>query len=263
VSEQLAFDERMAAQLDVFYRSRDVMRRRALVADALGARPGDDVLDVGCGPGYYVLDALDRVGEAGTVTGVEPSPAMFAVATRRIEGRPNARVVEGHAAELPAEDGSFDRALSTQVFEYLDASTVDQALAELTRVLRPGGRLVLWDIDWSTVSWHSSDDARMARALKGWDRHLAQPTLPRTLQATLRRAGFTDVSREPHVFACTAMDPETYGGTLPILIRQFLEALHDVDQDEVTAWFEDQQELDERGEYSFAIVQFCFTATRP
>ena len=37
--------------------------------------------------------------------------------------------------------------------------------------LRPGGRVVIWDIDWSTVSWHSTDTARMGRMLAAWDRH--------------------------------------------------------------------------------------------
>ncbi|MEA2449910.1 MAG: hypothetical protein QOG63_1842, partial [Thermoleophilaceae bacterium] len=59
--DQLVFDERVAAQLEAFYRSRDVRRRRALVVDALAPQAGDVVLDVGCGPGFYVLDTLDRV----------------------------------------------------------------------------------------------------------------------------------------------------------------------------------------------------------
>jgi SAM-dependent methyltransferase len=50
--------------------------------------------------------------------------------------------------------GSFDRALSVQVLEYV--SDPAAALADLHRALRPGGRLVVWDVDWSTVSWHST-----------------------------------------------------------------------------------------------------------
>jgi arsenite methyltransferase len=259
--DQLVFDEKVAAQLDTFYRSQDVMRRRALVEEALAPEPGDDVLDVGCGPGFYVADLLHRVGDDGTVTGVDPSPAMLGLAERRVGERPNARLLEGTATQLPVEDASVDRVVSVQVFEYL--REVDRALGELMRVLRPGGRLVVWDIDWSTLSWHSGDPRRMSRMLQAWDRHLASPTLPRTLLASMRRTGLTDVRREPHVFATTTMDPETFGGAIPLLIRQYLDGLADVDQDEADAWVDDLRELDARGEYAFAVTQFCFTAARP
>ena len=68
------------------------------------------------------------------------------------------------SADRPVPDASFDAALSVQVLEYV--AEVDAALAELRRALRPGGRLVIWDIDWSTVSWHSADPVRMRRVLR-------------------------------------------------------------------------------------------------
>jgi SAM-dependent methyltransferase len=182
---------------------------------------------------------------------------MLAIARQRA---PAASLLEGAATRLPLEDATFDRALSVQVLEYV--ADVDGALAELRRVLRPGGRVVIWDIDWSTLSWHSHDGERMARMLAAWDRHLADPVLPRTLAAALRRAGFTDVQRQAHVFETTAMDPETFGGNLPMIIRDYLGGLDDVDQDAATAWLAELRERDARGEYSFAFTQFCFTATR-
>jgi SAM-dependent methyltransferase len=251
---ELVFDERVAAQLEAFYRRRQVRRRRALVLDALAPEPGEAILDVGCGPGFYVADLLER---GATVTGVDSSLAMLAIARQRA---PAASLLEGAATRLPLEDATFDRALSVQVLEYV--ADVDGALAELRRVLRPGGRVVIWDIDWSTLSWHSHDGERMARMLAAWDRHLADPVLPRTLAAALRRAGFTDVQRQAHVFETTAMDPETFGGNLPMIIRDYLGGLDDVDQDAATAWLAELRERDARGEYSFAFTQFCFTATR-
>jgi arsenite methyltransferase len=251
---QLVFDARVAAQLEAFYRRRQVRRRRALVLDALAPEPGDAILDVGCGPGFYVADLLER---GATVTGVDTSPAMLAIARRRA---PGACLLEGAATQLPVRAAAFDRALTVQVLEYV--VDVDGALAELRRVLRPGGRLLIWDIDWSTLSWHSRDAERMARMLAAWDRHLADPVLPRTLGAALHRAGFTDVQRQAHVFDTTAMDPETFGGSLPTIIRRYLSGLADVDQDEATAWLAELRERDAEGEYSFAFTQFGFTATR-
>jgi ubiquinone/menaquinone biosynthesis C-methylase UbiE len=256
----MVFDERVAAQLEAFYRTTDVRRRRALALEALAAAPGDAVLDVGCGPGFYVEDLLAAVGPGGAVTGVDPSPAMLDMTRRRVAGHDNVRVLEGSATALPVADAEFDRVLSVQVFEYL--ADVGAGLGEARRALKPGGRLVLWDIDWSTLSWHAADPGRMARMLAAWDRHLADPVLPRTLASTLRDAGFTDVERAAHVWAPTTMDPETFGGSLPMIVRQYLSGLEDLDQADADAWLAELRELDARGEYSCCVTQFCFTATR-
>ena len=257
---ELVFDEQVAAQLEVFYRTRDVRRRRGLVLEALDAQPGERVVDVGCGPGFYVEDVLERVGPEGEVTGVDVSEAMLAMTAKRVAGRPNARVAEGDATRIPLPDGAIDRALSVQVFEYVADTAA--GLAELRRVVRPGGRVVIWDIDWSTLSLHSGDQARMDRVLAAWDRHLTHPTLPRTLGTSLRAAGFDDVRCEGHVFTATSMDPETFGGNLPLMIGGYVAGLEDVPDGEPAAWLADLQDLDARGAYFFALTQFCFTATR-
>ena len=66
---QLEFNEELAAQMEIVYSRRDILRRRALVHEALGAAPGDRVLDAGCGPGFYVAETLERVGPEGSVVG--------------------------------------------------------------------------------------------------------------------------------------------------------------------------------------------------
>lgn len=259
--DRVTFDERLVAQLEAFYRTRDIRRRRALVLDALDPRPGERVLDVGCGPGFYVADALERIGPDGHVTGVDASPAMLEATRRRVEGHANVTLAEGDATALPLADATVDCALCVQVLEYVP--DVPAALAEMHRVLRPGGRLVLWDVDWATLSWHAADMERMARVTAAWDRHLVHPSLPRTLAADLRAAGFTDVAREGHVFETTAMDPESFGGTSARMVAGYVGALDEPVSREVGGWLEDLQALDARGEYSFAVIQFAVTAQRP
>ena len=138
-----------------------------------------------------------------------------------------------------------------QVLEYV--SDIPAALAEIHRALRPGGRVVLWDVDWTTLSWHSADPERMRRALSAWDEHLAHPALPRTLAADLRRAGFEDVRAEGHVFATTELDPETYGGALLPLIEDYVAGRQDFGEAEAAAWANEQRELGERGEFFFSV----------
>jgi SAM-dependent methyltransferase len=148
-----------------------------------------------------------------------------------------------------------------QVLEYVQ--DVQAALAEIHRALRPGGRILVWDVDWATVSWHSRDPARMDRVLRAWDRHLAHASLPRSLAPQLRAAGFEDVRTEGHVFTTIDLDPESYGGAAIPLIAGYAAGQDGILQDEVKAWEAEQRELGRTDEFYFAVVQFCFTAARP
>jgi arsenite methyltransferase len=252
---QLEFNEELAAQMEVIYSRPDILRRRALVHEALGASPGDRVLDAGCGPGFYVAETLERVGPEGSVVGVDASEPMLALAAKRCEGHDNVAFEQGDVTALPVADADFDRALSVQVLEYV--ADIPAALAELFRVLRPGGRVLIWDVDWATVSWHSEDPARMQRFLAAWDKHLTDPTLPRTLSAQLRAAGFEDVEMQGHAFVTDILSEETYAGALVPMMAGF------VGTDEAQEWAEEQRQLAARREAYFACIQFCFTGTRP
>lgn len=258
---QIEFDENMAAGLEELYSKRDVLHRRALVREALAARPGEWILDVGCGPGFYVAELLEEVGGEGHLVGVDSSGAMLAVAARRVEGHDNVEFHEGDASSLPVEDSSVDAALSVQVLEYVP--DVPAALAELHRAVKPGGRVLVWDVDWATTSWHSEDPERMRRMLEAWDKHLIHPSLPSTLSAQLAAAGFENVEMTAHPFATTELSPETYGGSLTTLLDGYLVAGGGMPEDDVKAWSAEQRELAERGEFYFAVIQSCFTATKP
>jgi arsenite methyltransferase len=107
--EQMAFDEKVAAQLDAFYRTRDVIHRRELALAALDVQPADAVVDIGCGPGFYVAALAEQ---AASVTGIDPSASMLAVAAHKTEQHRNVTLVEGEAIPLPLEEASMDRALS-------------------------------------------------------------------------------------------------------------------------------------------------------
>jgi SAM-dependent methyltransferase len=257
---QLAFDEKTGKQLEALYRIADAVRRRRLVRVALAAAPGERILDVGCGPGFYCAELLEEVGAEGSIVGLDSSPQMLALAARRCAGRQNVEFLEADATSLPVADASFDAALSVQVLEYVP--DVGAGLAELHRAVRPGGRVVVWDVDWATVSWHSADPARMQRVLNAWDEHLAHPSLPRILAPAMRSAGFERVEMEAHSFATAEFDPDTYGAAAMQVIRSFVPGHNGVTDDEAKAWETEQRELGKRGEFYFTCLQLCFKGTR-
>jgi predicted TPR repeat methyltransferase len=86
---RLKFDKSLVERLERLYATRDVLRRRDLVRTALDAQTGDRVVDVGCGPGFYVNELAEFVGREGSVVGVDVSADMLAVASTRAEGHDN------------------------------------------------------------------------------------------------------------------------------------------------------------------------------
>jgi SAM-dependent methyltransferase len=231
-----------------------------LVREAIAAGPGERILDVGCGGGFYLSELLDAVGAEGSLVGVDSSAAMLSIAARRCEGHDNVTFREGDATALLVDDADFDAAFSVQVLEYVP--DVNAALVEMHRALRPGGRIVVWDIDWATVSWHSADPDRMSRVLRVWDDHLADPSLPRTLATRMQAAGFRDVTFQGHVFATGEFDPETYGVAMIPLIEDFVAGRAEVGPDEAAAWASEQRDLGDRNEFFFSCTQFCFQGTK-
>jgi len=258
---RLEFDERLAEQMETIYRARDIVRRRRLVYEALRAEPGERVLDVGCGPGFYAAELLEQVGPGGSVAAVDASPAMLALAARRCEGRANVSFHEGDATALPVAHASFDRAVCVQVLEYVPE--VDAALREIHGALRPGGRAVVWDIDWATLSMRSADPVRMERTLRAWDEHLHDPSLPRTLAPRMRAAGFAEVTMDGHAFVTAELTADAFGSALLPLIEENVAKAAEIGPEGARAWADEQRGLGERGEFYFACVQFCFTGMRP
>jgi SAM-dependent methyltransferase len=119
---------------------------RRLVAVA-GLAPGQTVLEVGCGTGNLLAVAADAQPGA-TVVGLDPDPAALerARAKARRRGR-QFRVEQGFADDLPHPDASVDRVLSAFMFHHLPPATKRAMLAEVRRVLVPGGQLLLLDFE--------------------------------------------------------------------------------------------------------------------
>jgi arsenite methyltransferase len=186
------------------------------------------------------------------------STAMLELASRRCAALSNVVLRQGEATSLPLPAASVDGVVCAQVLEYVQ--DVPSALGELRRVLRPGGRVVIWDIDWATVSWHAGDTARMRGVLETWDEHLAHPSLPRTLAAQLRDAGFVHVEAQAHAFAATDFSADRLCVVLIPIIEGFVAGRNGISQEEAQAWASEQHRLGERGEFYFASTHFCFRA---
>ena len=108
-----------------------------------GVADGERILDVGCGTGSLTF-ALPQAAEVGEVAAIDFSPVFVAEAQRR-NTDPRITIAQGDACAIPFPDGRFDRALALLVLHFVPQA--DQAVAEMRRVVRPGGVVAaaVWD----------------------------------------------------------------------------------------------------------------------
>src|SRR5439155_403175 len=158
---------------------------RAAYLDLLDIKPGERVLDVGCGSGVVTRDLARR----GTrVTAVDPQLALLAVAQELAQQHGLGQAIDfrlGEASRLPVPDSSFDVAVCITVLEHMPAA--EDALPELVRVLAPGGRLGVYCGDHDAFIIDHPDRTLTRRIIGAFtEARLASPWIARRLPALLR-----------------------------------------------------------------------------
>jgi ubiquinone/menaquinone biosynthesis C-methylase UbiE len=168
---------------------------RALI-DLLDPRPGERIVEAGSGTGVLCRLAAERVLPGGWVTGLDLSPEMTAAAERLIPpGLPVAFVIAA-ADAIPCPAGRFDAALAARLLLHLPEPL--PVLAELARVTRRGGRVVVMDWDFETLAVDHPDRA-LTRRIVAWrtDHHSGNNWSGRQLRRLMLDAGFGNVQVTP------------------------------------------------------------------
>ena len=172
---------------------------------ALGLRGGERVLDARCGVGTAAVELACIVGPGGRVDALDADPAMAARTAARQPGPESARI-HAHSGDVRAldfADGTFDAVRTDRLLVHLSAAEAPRAVAELVRVSRAGGRIVLAEPNFAQFA---VDSDAAAAVLAGAAAQFADPAAGLHARAALLDAGCADVTVEVHPVVLTDLE---------------------------------------------------------
>jgi len=232
---------------------------KRVVVEQLRLRPGQRLLELGCGAGDDARASARQVGRRGHVLGIDAMPSLIAEATRRSDGDglPCAFQV-GDALALAVEDESFDCCRIERLLMHVHGEPA-QVLAEVARVLRPGGRAVVFDFDWDGFVIDGAERELTRRVVRSFSDGIHNGWVGSALPRLLSGAGFTDVRIQPHG---VAIPYDFFGWLLSGHLDEALAAGRFTPQELIGWW--DQLDQAHAGEGFFAaVLGFVATGTKP
>ena len=233
-----------------------IQASKPLILDALHLQPGQVAIDVGCGTGADVMDMVRRVGVQGRVVGVDVSESLIAEAQQRwadSEWPVEFRV--GDAQALDLDDASFDACRTERMLMHVPDE--QQAMSEMVRVTRRGGRVGAFDFDWDTFIIDSPLKDTTRSVVRSFSDGIRHGWIGRQLPRLFREHGLIDVTVVPHqVFVHLEFLELLLGGHL---VRAQSEGL--VEPDEVERWWTQLHEAANEGHFLATFTAFIVAGT--
>lgn len=232
---------------------------KPIMLDQLALQRGLHVLEVGCGTGDDVRTIARRVGPDGRVLGIDTSALTVAEAARRSEGRnlPVAfRVGDAFALDLPGR--SVDRCRAERLLMHANGDPT-VIVGELMRVLRPQGRLVVFDFDWDTLVIDGAERELTRRIVRSYSDGVRNGWVGRALPRLLRDAGVSNLTVIPHAIEVPF---DFFGWVLSGHLDAAI-AAGTFTPEEMIGWWDELDAAHERGRFFAAILGFVVAGTKP
>ena len=232
--------------------------RRRAAAEALTIETGHALLDLGCGGGYLVQEFALAVGRGGRAVGLDVSAEQLTAAREICNDLPAVELVEGNATDMIFADAAFDGLASIQTLEYV--ADVDAALAEVRRVLKPGGKAALISVLWDHFCFHGAAPDLNDRIMDVFRAHCPHQMLPLEMPRRLKSTGFGGVMRKPIVFFNGSLHENAYGYWVAKIVAAFAIG-QGVSETDASLWLDQLDEASKEGRFGFISIPVLTTAT--
>jgi ubiquinone/menaquinone biosynthesis C-methylase UbiE len=235
----------------------DIKRLKQVMIAQLGLHDGLRLLDIGCGMGDDVRALAHEVGPRGRSVGVDASAVMIAEAQHRhaAAGLSVAFLV-GNAQQLAFADASFDRCRAERVLMHLDHP--ERALAEMVRVVRPCGKIVVFDMDWGMMFVDSPYQETTRTILQAFSDGMRHGWIGRSLPRLFQRAGLVEVTCVPHtVHLDYAFAHRLFDGFLTKV-----QATGVVSADDCTRWWQQLAQAEAAGQFHAGQLGFVVSGRK-
>jgi ubiquinone/menaquinone biosynthesis C-methylase UbiE len=236
----------------------DIKRLKQVMSTQLELCDGLHLLDLGCGTGDDVRALAQVVGARGRSIGVDASAMMIAEAQHRhASSGLSVAFVTGDAQHLVFADATFDRCRAERLLMHLDHP--EQALAEMVRVVRPGGRVVVFDMDWGMVFVDSPYQETTRKILQAFSDGMKHGWIGRSLPRLFQAAGLTGITCVPHaVHMDYAFAHRLFDGHLTTV-----QAAGVVSADEVSRWWQHLAQAEAAGQFHCGQLGFIVSGRKP
>ena len=244
----------------------DIQEHRAWLLSLVPLPAGADVLDLGCGAGDDLRALAERIdGSDARFVGIDAQEKKIAEARERTSDPRCDFRVERIESSLPFDDASFDLVLTQEFLECV----VDPAaiVAEIARVLKPGGLVVASHYDWDTQTFNASDRERTRRVLQAWaDCELAtmdsaDPWMGRRLWGLFSTAGHFEGELHTRVMSNTVF-AEPYHGYRMVHWMKGLPKRGLVSETDYREFCADVEETAAAGHYFWGVNRYVYVGTR-
>ncbi|GCF06450.1 methyltransferase domain-containing protein [Dictyobacter arantiisoli] len=226
------------------------LQERSQMIQDLHLVAGSLVVDAGCGPGLWTPLLAQAIGAEGKMLGIDISAEALVTAQRRSSNtwyRQNVQYKQAVLEQLPLECGSADLIFSANVSQYLPEPA--ETFAAMGPYLKSGGRLVIKDIDFGTMCFHTIDSMLQARVFQARERWEAERAdngyayedswVGSKLSEYLRAAGYRDVEEKAYRIVRHYPLPENFRFYLRGIAEWFVcEGAPYLSPDDVTAWLQ-------------------------
>jgi SAM-dependent methyltransferase len=257
--DQSGYAAELAVYLERVAVRPDIQRWHGVALDMLGLRPGLSVLEAGCGVGIVARALARTVGPRGHVVALDLSELIITEARKRHESGLSVTYEVGDVTALPHPDGTFDIVRCERVLQHL--TDPDQAMRELARVARPGGRVCVLDPDWATMAVDVDNAELSRRVVVNFLTKIPQPDFGRTLRRRLTRAGLTGVQLAPLPFQFTEL--ADVAEIFPVFDEEIPPEAGVVPAADRDAWFAAVRHADRAGELTVAFLGFVACGVKP